>query len=107
MRHSSDAQGVAYGNTMSYINGFLLSAMLTAIPFWLVMDSGVFSGIIAGGVIACAVVQVLVHLVYFLHLNASSEMRWNLAAIVFSAVIIFIIITGSLWIMWNLNHQMM
>ena len=55
----------------------------------------------------CAVVQVLVHLVYFLHLNASSEMRWNLVTIVFSAVIIFIIITGSLWIMWNLNHQMM
>ncbi|AXZ12564.1 cytochrome o ubiquinol oxidase subunit IV [Klebsiella pneumoniae] len=107
MRHSADAQGVAYGNTMSYITGFLLSVILTAIPFWLVMDSGVSAGIIAGGVMTCAVVQVLVHLVYFLHLNASSEMRWNLVTIVFSAVIIFIIITGSLWIMWNLNHQMM
>lgn len=107
MRHSADGQGVAYGNTMSYITGFLLSVILTVIPFWLVMDSGVSAGIIAGGVMTCAVVQVLVHLVYFLHLNASSEMRWNLVTIVFSAVIIFIIITGSLWIMWNLNHQMM
>ena len=38
MRHSADAQGVAYGNTMSYITGFLLSVILTAIPFWLVME---------------------------------------------------------------------
>lgn len=107
MRHSADEQEVAYGNTMSYITGFLLSVILTAIPFWLVMGSGVSAESITGGVMTCAVVQVLVHLVYFLHLNASSEMRWNLVTIFFSAVIIFIIITGSLWIMWNLNHQMM
>ena len=95
-----------HGSVKSYMTGFLLSAMLTAIPFWLVMGRGTIEGSIPGVVLVCAVVQVMVHLVYFLHLNTTSETRWNLVAIVFTAVIIFIVITGSLWIMWNLNHRM-
>jgi cytochrome o ubiquinol oxidase operon protein cyoD len=53
------------------------------------------------------VIQVLVHLVYFLHLDSKSEGGWNMVAIVFSAIIILIVVVGSLWIMWNLNYNMM
>ena len=47
------------------------------------------------------------HLVYFLHLDSKSEGGWNLIAIVFAALIILIVVVGSLWIMWNLNYNMM
>ncbi|MBE8365690.1 cytochrome o ubiquinol oxidase subunit IV, partial [Leptospira borgpetersenii serovar Balcanica] len=46
-------------------------------------------------------------LVCFLHMNASSEERWNLVAFVFTLLIIAIVVVGSIWIMWNLNYNMM
>lgn len=49
----------------------------------------------------------IVHLVYFLHMNTSSEERWNLVALLFTAMIIGIVVVGSLWIMYNLNINMM
>jgi len=58
-------------------------------------------------VVATAVVQILVHLVCFLHMNASSEERWNLVAFVFTLLIIAIVVVGSIWIMWSLNENMM
>jgi cytochrome o ubiquinol oxidase operon protein cyoD len=87
--------------------GFILSIILTAIPFWMVMDGGASHGTILSVVLVCAVVQVLVHLVFFLHLDTKSEGGWNFVAIVFSAIIILIVVVGSLWIMWNLNYNMM
>ena len=62
---------------------------------------------ILGVVLVSAVVQILVHLVCFLHMNTSSEERWNLVAFVFTALIIAILVVGSIWIMWNLNQNMM
>lgn len=58
-------------------------------------------------VVGLAVVQIVVHLVYFLHMNTSSEERWNLVALLFTAMIIAIVVVGSLWIMYNLNINMM
>ena len=83
------------------------SIILTGIPFWMVMDGGASKATILAVVLVCAVVQVLVHLVYFLHLDSKSEGGWNLIAIVFAALIILIVVVGSLWIMWNLNYNMM
>ncbi|MEM6160579.1 cytochrome o ubiquinol oxidase subunit IV [Erwinia sp. P6884] len=107
MSHSAKEHGASHGSVKSYMIGFILSIILTAIPFWMVMDGGASKATIIGVVVVCAVIQVLVHLVYFLHLNTSSEERWNLVAIVFSALIILIVVVGSLWIMWNLNYNMM
>jgi len=45
--------------------------------------------------------------VCFLHMNTSSEDRWNLVAFVFTVLIIAILVVGSIWIMWNLNYNMM
>ncbi|KHN90866.1 cytochrome o ubiquinol oxidase subunit IV [Pectobacterium actinidiae] len=52
-------------------------------------------------------VQILVHLVYFLHLNTSSEERWNVVALVFAVLIIAIVVVGSIWIMMSAHHNMM
>lgn len=91
----------------SYLTGFALAVVLTAIPFALVW-SGALSGPSVYGVIAvAAVLQVIVHLVFFLHLNLSSTPAENLFFLAFAAVLIFIMVGGSLWIMFDLHHRMM
>lgn len=105
--HTVDNHGASHGSAKSYLIGFVLSVILTAIPFWLVMEGTASHGVILGTVVASAVVQIFVHLVYFLHMNTSSEERWNLTALVFTVLIIAIVVGGSLWIMYNLNINMM
>ena len=93
------------GSVKSYLTGFILAIVLTVIPFALVMN-GVLSWtatIIA--IFAAAVLQMLVHLHYFLHLDASSQQRWNVLAIVFTGIIVLILVGGSVWIMFSLHDR--
>jgi cytochrome o ubiquinol oxidase operon protein cyoD len=91
-----------------YLIGFGLSVLLTAVPFYLVM-SGVLESKTATAlaITILAIGQIVVHMVYFLHLDAKSEAGWNLMAIIFTAVILIIALTGSLWIMYHLKVNMM
>jgi cytochrome o ubiquinol oxidase operon protein cyoD len=91
-----------------YLIGFGLSVILTAIPFYLVM-SGVLESKTATAlaITLLAVAQIVVHMVYFLHLDAKSEAGWNMMALIFTAVILIIALTGSLWIMYHLKVNMM
>lgn len=107
MSHSVHDNGASHGSVKSYMIGFILSIILTGIPFWIVMDGKAAHSTILAVVVICAVVQVIVHLIYFLHLDSKAEGGWNLVSIVFAAIIILILVVGSLWIMWNLNYNMM
>ncbi|MCA6219756.1 cytochrome o ubiquinol oxidase subunit IV [Photorhabdus antumapuensis] len=108
MNHSNTAHtGASHGSLKSYIIGFVLSVILTVIPFWMVMDGSASHATILTTVVGLAVVQILVHFIYFLHMNTSSEERWNLVALLFTILIIGIVVVGSLWIMYNLNINMM
>ena len=87
--------------------GFLLSVVLTAIPFWLVM-TGVLPPQTTGLIItAFAVVQIIVHMIFFLHMNHKSEGGWNMLALIFTIVIVVIAVAGSVWVMYHLNVNMM
>jgi len=90
-----------------YILGCVFSIFLTALPFLLVMNHSFSKEVLFYIIFFCSVIQILVHFRYFLHLNTSIENRWNLIAVSFSAVVIFIIISGSNWIMSNLNSHLM
>jgi cytochrome o ubiquinol oxidase operon protein cyoD len=91
----------------SYLTGFVLALVLSAIPFALVA-SGALAPMATLVVIAVlAIVQILVHLRYFLHLDLRSSPPENLLALVFAAILIFIMIGGSLWIMFDLRARMM
>ncbi|MDT9587080.1 MAG: cytochrome o ubiquinol oxidase subunit IV [Candidatus Arsenophonus melophagi] len=90
-----------------YLIGFILSILLTIIPFLAVMYSTISHDAIFWIIISSAIFQILVHLVCFLHLNTSSHNRWNFIAFLFTILIIGIITIGSLWIMYNLNINMM
>ncbi|MDE1950369.1 MAG: cytochrome o ubiquinol oxidase subunit IV [Burkholderiales bacterium] len=91
-----------------YVTGFLLSVLLTALPFWIVMAK-VFANpaVTAAVILGFAVVQIVVHMVYFLHMNPKSEGGWTLLALVFTIVLVVIAISGSIWVMYHLNHNMM
>ncbi len=106
--HDHDDDGIPHVSAREYLTGFLLSAVLTAIPFALVMGKGVQnSTALAVVLLAFAAVQIVVHMVYFLHMNARSEGGWNLLALVFTAVLVIIVLSGSLWVMHHLNSNMM
>ena len=99
------AHGSAHGSRKSYITGFLLAIALTVVPFGLVMShSSVGTPLI---IAVFALAQIGVHIVYFLHVNRSEEQRWNLMALVFTAIVVCIILGGSIWIMRNLYANMM
>lgn len=96
-----------HGSFREYVIGFLLSVVLTAIPFWLVMAKVIPSKqATLWIVLAFAVVQILVHMVYFLHLNTRSEGGWNMLALIFTLVLVVIALTGSLWVMYHMNQNM-
>ena len=98
----------AHGSFKGYVAGFLLSVVLTAIPFWLVMGYVLGSPrLTAFAVMAFAVVQIVVHMVYFLHMNARSEGGWTMMALIFTLIIVIIALSGSLWVMYHLNTNMM
>ena len=91
-----------------YVTGFVLAVILTAIPFWMVMNKTIASSATLGIVLlAFAAVQIVVHIKYFLHMNGKSEGGWNMLAMIFTIVIVVITLSGSLWVMYHLNHNMM
>jgi cytochrome o ubiquinol oxidase operon protein cyoD len=95
----------------SYVTGFVLSLLLTLTAFLLVWrqvesNNMLFEGtflLYAIGVLALT--QLIVQLIFFLHITSRSEARWNLAVLMFAAVIVLILVFGSLWIMINLNYH--
>jgi cytochrome o ubiquinol oxidase operon protein cyoD len=100
--------GAPHSTVKGYVIGFVLSVILTAIPFWLVMNNVIANSNTAAFVIlAFAVVQIFVHMIYFLHMNTKSEGGWNMLALIFTLVLMVILLAGSLWVMHHLNANMM
>lgn len=102
-----DTEDHDHGSFKTYMIGFLLSVVLTAIPFWLVM-TGALAPMTTGLIItAFAVIQIVVHMIFFLHMNHKSEGGWNMLALIFTLVIVVIAVAGSVWVMYHLNTNMM
>lgn len=100
--------GHDHGSVRSYMTGFVLSVILTAIPFAVVMGGGFESRLLTMAVVVgMAVVQIVVHMVYFLHMNTRSDEGWTMMALIFTVVIVVILLAGSLWVMFHLNTNMM
>ena len=97
-----------HGSLRGYLTGFVLAAILTVIPFWLVMGHVMPNKqLLILVILALAVVQIFVHIVYFLHLDTRSEAGWNMMAFIFTAVLVIIVLGASIWVMYNENVNMM
>lgn len=102
-----DAQsGSAEGSVKSYVIGFALSIIITIAAFVLVGKQLLSNEALFVVISILAVLQLYIQLVFFLHLNTSSEGRWNLMAFIFSLIVVLILVFGSMWIMYNLNYNM-
>ena len=105
--HSHGHQA-GHGTFKSYMTGFVLSVILTAIPFWLVMADVLASPTATAIVVmALGAVQIVVHMIYFLHMNVRSEGGWTMMALIFTIVMVVITLSGSIWVMYHLNVNMM
>jgi cytochrome o ubiquinol oxidase subunit IV len=90
------------------MTGFILSVILTAIPFWLVMGDVLDDTLLTGIVImALAAVQIVVHMIYFLHMNTKSEGGWTFMALAFTLTLVVITLVGSIWVMYHMDQNMM
>ena len=112
--HAQDAHGahgheveVPHGSMRDYVIGFVLSVILTAIPFWLVMERPLSNAATAAAIVVLAAIQIVVHMVYFLHLTPKAEGGWSMTALLFTLIVLFIMLSGSIWIMYHLNLNMM
>jgi cytochrome o ubiquinol oxidase subunit IV len=105
--HAADHQHASHGSLKSYIVGFILSIILTAMSFGCVMSGAVPHDFILPGIMVLCVAQVLVQLIFFLHLSAKPGQRDNLSIGVFTLLIIAIVVVGSLWVLHNMNVNMM
>jgi cytochrome o ubiquinol oxidase operon protein cyoD len=105
--HAHESHG-PHISRRGYLTGFALAAILTAIPFWLTMTNVIANHqITALLVVLFAAVQIVVHMIYFLHMDARAEAGWSLMALLFTVLLVGIALSGSLWVMYHLTTNMM
>lgn len=103
----NEVEEASHASSKSYIIGFILAVLFTVISFAFVMINQVPKKVAFVGLSIAAMLQMLVHLRYFLHLDNSTGQRWNVVLLAFTAVLVFIFIGGTLWVMYTLNSRMM
>jgi cytochrome o ubiquinol oxidase operon protein cyoD len=92
---------------LGYVIGLGLAMLLTATSFFVAGTDLVWQPSIPVAIIVLAIAQMGVHLVFFLHITTGPDNTNNVLALAFGLMIVFLVIGGSLWIMSNLNHNMM
>ena len=92
---------------LGYLVGLGLAVLLTATSFFVAGTDLVWQPSIPVAIIVLAIAQMGVHLVFFLHITTDPDNSNNVLALAFGLLIVFLVIGGSLWIMANLNHNML
>lgn len=98
--------GMGKKTLSSYIMGLFLSLILTVCSFFIVAQHTFSTENIFITIAILAILQLIAQVVFFLRMNASEEGRWNLMPFLFTILIVAVIAGGSLWIMYNLNYNM-
>ena len=90
-----------------YTTGLFLAALLTATSFWVANTSLLWGPGVPLGLAVLAIAQMGVHLVFFLHITTAPDNTNNVLALAFGVLVVTLVIGGSIWIMTNLNANMM
>jgi cytochrome o ubiquinol oxidase operon protein cyoD len=91
---------------LSYLVGLALAVGLTVASFWAVRTHLIYGPGVPVALIAFAIAQMGIHLVFFLHITTGPDNTNNVLALAFGILIVCLVVFGSLWIMANLNHNM-
>lgn len=105
--HDTHGIEIPHASFRDYAIGFTLSVILTAIPFALVMTGSLPPAVTAVVIMGFAVVQIIVHMVYFLHMSPKAEGGWSMTSLIFTVIVVGIMLSGSLWVMSHLTSNMM
>jgi cytochrome o ubiquinol oxidase subunit IV len=92
---------------LNYVIGLALAALLTFASFFIAATHLVWGPSIPVALIVLAIAQMGVHLVFFLHITTGPDNTNNVLALAFGILIVFLVVVGSLWIMTDLNTNMM
>ncbi len=92
---------------LGYLVGLFLATLITAVAFFISGTSLVWGPSIPIALVVLAIAQIGVHLVFFLHITTGPDNVNNVLALAFGVLIVMLLIIGSLWIMSNLNHNLM
>ncbi len=90
-----------------YLLGLALAALLTATSFYFAGSKLIWAPAIPAALVALAIAQIGVHLVFFLHITTSPDNTNNVLALAFGVLIVFLVVAGSIWIMGHLDQNMM
>ncbi len=90
-----------------YVLGLILAVALTIASFWAVQTDLIYAPAIPMALVALAVAQMGIHLVFFLHITTGPDNTNNVLALAFGTLIVGLVIFGSVWVMGHLNHNMM
>jgi cytochrome o ubiquinol oxidase subunit IV len=105
--HAAHEHADAHASLNAYLTGFILSLVLTALSFGAVMIDLLPRELILPAITFLAVVQLLVQLLFFLHLGTAPEQRNNTVIFLLTTLLIATVVGGSLWVMHNANVNMM
>jgi cytochrome o ubiquinol oxidase subunit IV len=95
------------GGVRSYLIGLALAVLLTAASFWAARTHLIYGPGVSVAIVVLAIAQMGIHLVFFLHITTDPDNTNNVLALAFGILIACLVIFGSLWIMANLNHNML
>ncbi|HWT45228.1 MAG TPA: cytochrome o ubiquinol oxidase subunit IV [Vicinamibacterales bacterium] len=92
--------------TISYVVGLALALILTGVSFWVASTSAIWGPGVAVGLVVLAIAQMGVHLVFFLHITTGPDNTNNVLALAFGVLIVFLVMVGTIWIMYHLAANM-
>jgi cytochrome o ubiquinol oxidase subunit IV len=90
-----------------YVIGLLLATLLTIVSFYVAKSNQFWQPSIPIALVVLAIAQMGVHLVFFIHITTAPDNTNNILALAFGVLIVTLVVVGSLWIMYNLNHNLM
>jgi cytochrome o ubiquinol oxidase operon protein cyoD len=96
-----------HGSLKSYLIGFLLSALLTGASYSLVLANLLQGEALIYSLIGLAILQAAAQVIFFLHLGKEAKPYWETHMFLFMLLVLAIVVAGTLWIMYDLNHRVM
>ena len=104
------APGQPHNNILSesllYVVGLALALILTGVSFWVASTGVLWGPGVATGLVVLAIAQIGIHLVFFLHITSGPDNTNNVLALAFGALIVFLVMIGTIVIMSHMNANM-
>lgn len=106
MSQPSPRRRLGQASLASYTAGFILSILLTILAYSTVTRHSLVGNGLVFVLLALAITQAVVQLLFFLHVGSETRPRWRLLMLFLMLIFAMILILGSIWIMYNLNYRM-